>query len=390
VGVDVPVTGLCDERFSAVREAFVGNFSDGGEVGAGVCVIVDGDVMVDLIGGWADATATRRWQPDTMVNVYSAGKALVALLALQLVDAGHIGLDDPVASVWPEFGVGGKRAATLRQALCHQAGVPAIREPLTNDDLWNWNRMANALAATEAWWEPGTRHTYHTNTYGHLIGEIVRRITGEMPGARLRNIIDPLGADVWWGVPAAEQHRCADVIWAPPAGLGGAGSSNTAGRPDEATNGVTNEATMIRLGYINPPGYSSIGVVNTPQWRTAQVPSTNGHATATGLARVYSALLQPGRLLSPELLAEATRPQSEGYCPVLGEEATFGLGFKPTTVRRPFGPNPRGFGHFGTGGAVGFADPDAGVAFGYVMNDVIPRWQSSRNRALIEAVYRSL
>jgi CubicO group peptidase (beta-lactamase class C family) len=381
--VDVSVTGSCDERFRAVREAFVGNFSERGEVGAGVCVIVHGHVVVDLVDGWADAAETKRWQPDTMVNVYSVGKALIALLALQLVDAGHITLDDPVASVWPEFGVGGKSKATLRQALCHQAGVPAIREPLTNDDLWNWNRMANALAATEAWWEPGTRHTYHTNTYGHLIGEIVRRITGDMPGSRLRDVVAPLGADVWWGVPEAEQHRCADVIWAPPVG-----------RPDEATNAVTNEAVneaaMIRLGYVNPPGYSSIGVVNSPPWRSAQVPSTNGHATATGLARIYSALLQPGQLLSPELLVEATRPQSEGFCPVLGEEATFGLGFKPTTVRRPFGPNPRSFGHFGTGGAVGFADPDAGVAFGYVMNQVIPRWQSSRNRALIEAVYRSI
>jgi CubicO group peptidase (beta-lactamase class C family) len=133
-----------------------------------------------------------------------------------------------------------------------------------------------------------------------------------------------------------------------------------------------------------------MGVVNTPEWRSAQVPSTNGHATATGVARFYEALLEPGRLLSPELLAEATRAQSVGFCPVLGEEVTFGLGFKPTTPRRPFGPNPGSFGHFGTGGALGFADPQVGIAFGYVMNHVIPRWQSTRNRSLMEALYRCL
>ncbi len=147
------------------------------------------------------------------------------------------------------------------------------------------------------------------------------------------------------------------------------------------------DARMTFLSYFNPPGYCSAGVVNTPEWRSAQIPATNGHGSATGVARIYAALLERGRLLSPELLAEATRAQSEGYCPTLGEEVTFGLGFKPTTPRRPFGPNPRSFGHFGTGGSLGFADPDTGIAFGYVMNHVIPRWQSTRNRALIDAVY---
>jgi len=147
---------------------------------------------------------------------------------------------------------------------------------------------------------------------------------------------------------------------------------------------------MVMLGYFNPPGFASTGVVNTPDWRGAQVPSTNGHGTAAGVARIYGALLESGRLLSPDLLAEATRPQSVGFCPVLGEEVSFGLGFQPTVPHRPFGPNPHSFGHFGTGGSLGFADPDTGLAFGYVMNHVIPRWQSTRNRALIEAVYASL
>ena len=162
-----------------------------------------------------------------------------------------IGLDDPVASVWPEFAAGAK-TGRLRHALCHRAGVPAIREPLTNDDLGDWERMAAALAATEPWWEPGTRHAYHTNTYGHLIGEVVRRVTAG-PGARLAAVVGPLDADLTRR-PAAEQHRWADVVWA-------------AGAPAVTGPHAQGDARMERLGYFNPPGYSSMGVVNTPAWR---------------------------------------------------------------------------------------------------------------------------
>ena len=377
--VSAPISGSCDPRFLQVRTEFTRNFTERGEVGAGVCIIVENQVVVDLVGGWSDEERGRPWLPDTMVDFYSVGKAFIALLALQLIDSGEVGLDEPVASVWPEFAAAGKEAATIRQALCHRAGVPAIREPMTNSDLWNWDRMADALAATEPWWEPGARHAYHTNTYGHLIGEIVHRASGETCSSRLRDLASTLGADLWFGVPKSEQYRCAEVVW------GGSGSSQ-----DVRFDDLRGDELMTMLSYFNPPGYSSMGVVNTPEWRAAHVPSTNGHGTANGVARMYQALLQPGLLLSEALLAEATSPQSTGYCPVLGEEVTFGLGFKPTTPRRPFGPNPRSFGHFGTGGAVGFADPDAGVAFGYVMNHVIPRWQSTRNRALIGALYDSL
>jgi len=382
-GVDAPISGTCERRFTAVREAFAQNFADRGEVGAAVCVIIDGHVVVDLVGGWADATGLRRWEPDTLVDFYSVGKPMVALLALQLVDAGLIDLDDPIASVWPEFTAEGKGATTLRHALCHRAGVPAIREPLHNDDLWDWDRMTGALAATAPWWEPGTRHAYHTNTYGHLIGEVIRRVSGETCAARLAATTDRLGADLWFGVPPSEQHRCAEVIFVatPPS------------EPVDSTE-LFGDELMARLSYFNPRGYSSMGVVNSPEWRAALVPSTNGHGTASGIARLYAALLgrdrDCDRLLSAELLTEATTPQSQGYCPILGEEVTFGLGFKPTVPRRPFGPNQHSFGHFGTGGAVGFADPDAGISFGYAMNHVIPRWQSSRNRALIDALYGSL
>ncbi len=374
-------SGRCEPRFTAVRDEFARNFAERGEVGAAICVIHEGKPVVDLVGGWADRERSRPWTPHTLVNYYSVGKALVALSVLQLVDAGEIDLDDPIATVWPEFAAEGKGGATIRHALCHRAGVPAIRQRMTNDDLWSWTRMTDALAATAPFWEPGTRHAYHTNTYGHLVGEIGRRVTGLMPGDWLRGVADPLDADVWWGLSDSEQARCAELLWNGP---------NPGVVADFDFSPFAGDELMTMMSYFNPPGYSSAGLVNTREWRAAQVPATNGHGTATGVARIYAALLEPGRLLSPAVLAEATRPQSEGFCPVLGEEVTFGLGFKPTTPRRPFGPNPRAFGHFGTGGALGMADPEAGIAIGYVMNDVIPRWQSTRNRSLIDAVYRSL
>jgi CubicO group peptidase (beta-lactamase class C family) len=340
--------------------------------------------VVDLAGGWSDEARRARWRQDTLVDFYSVGKAFVALLALRHVDAGRIGLDDPIATVWPEFAAEGKDAATLRHGLCHRAGVPAIRRPLSNDDLWDWDAMAGALARTVPWWEPGTRHAYHTNTYGHLVGEVVRRLGRASCRDQLADLAAGVGADVHVGVPVSDAHRCAEVLFMAPGG----DIERPAQHVDFAA--LEGDRLMEMLSYFNPSGYSSMGVVNTPEWRRAEVPSTNGHGTAAGVARIYAALLEPGRLLSGDLLSEATRPQSEGFCPILHEEVTFGLGFKPTVPRRPFGPNPHSFGHFGTGGAVGFADPDAGVAFGYVMNHVIPRWQSTRNRALIEALYRAL
>jgi CubicO group peptidase (beta-lactamase class C family) len=376
---EVPITGSCDQRFAAVREEFIRNFAERNEVGAAVCVIVDGATVVDLAGGWADQETRTPWHLDTLVNFYSVGKAFLGVCVLQLVDAGMVALDEPIASVWPEFASGGKESATLRHALCHRAGVPAIRSPLTNEDLWDWDRMVAALASTEPWWEPGTRHAYHTNTFGHLNGEVIRRVTGEMPAQRLAGVAGPLGADVHVGVPTGELGRCATVIFAAPERIG-----------ELDLDTLDDDQRMEMLSYFNPPGYSSMEVVNTSEWRAAQVPSTNGHGTARGVACVYDALLQPGRLVSRDLLAEAVAPQSEGFCPILHEEVTFGLGFKPTVPRRPFGPNPKSFGHFGTGGSVGFADPEARVAFGYVMNHVIPRWQSTRNRALIDAVYAAL
>lgn len=381
----IPVDGVCDRAFHAVREAFAANFS-AGELGAACSIVVDGRVVVDLWGGWSDAGRTRAWQRDTIVNAYSVGKPIVALALLQCVARGDVDLDAPAGRWWPELAAA-QQGATVRHVLCHRAGVPAIREPLPNDALWDWDVMCRALAATEPWWEPGTRHAYHTNTYGHLVGELARRIGGRLPGIWLRDALaGPLGADLAWGLGPADQARCADVVWE---------SDLDTGIEWFLANATTDEQRMLALGYANPPGYSSIGVVNTAEWRAAQVPSTNLHATARGVARVYSALAAGGTVdgvtvLDADVLEEATRPQSEGWCPVLEREATFGLGFQPTRPDRPFGSNAGSFGHFGSGGALGFADPAARVGFGYVMNAVKPRWQSPRNRALVDALYECL
>lgn len=375
----VPVEGHVAPGFEAVRAAFEANATEHGELGAAVTAIVGGEVVVDLWGGWADAARTRPWRADTLVNSYSVGKGVVSVLLLQLVDRGAIGLDDPVADAWPDFVRAGKAGVTVRHALSHQAGVPAIRERLTNDDLWDFDRMCAALAATEPWFAPGSRHVYHTNTFGHLVGGLIRHLTGRTPGEVLRTVTEPLDADLWFGLPDHEHHRCAEVVFDAPAALS----------PDLLDGDLTDEQRMIASGYVNPPGYSSSGVVNTPEWRRAEVPSTNGQFTARGVARFYEAL-RTGRLLSDDLLAEAVTPQASGPCPVLGQDVTFGLGLQPWTEHRPFGRNPGGYGHYGSGGALGFADPVAEVAFGYVMNHVIPRWQSPRNRGLVDALYACL
>ena len=368
-----------------MREAFVENFDDG-EVGAACSIDINGSAVVDLWAGWSDAGRTRPWRHDTLVNVYSVGKPIIALMLLQCVAREAVSLDSPASAIWPEC-IAAQRGATVRHALCHRAGVPAVREVLTNSALWDWEAMCGAVAATEPWWTPGARHVYHANTYGHLIGELARRVDHRLPGAWLRDeIAGPLGIDLAWGVDAESQRRCADIVWE-------GGSA-----PDPAVfaeGALSDEQTMVMLGYVNPPGYSGIGVVNTPTWRAAQVPSTNLHATARGVARLYSALAAGGAIdgvhvLDDDLLAEAISPQSEDWCPVLERAVTFGLGFQPTRSDRPFGPNTRSFGHYGTGGAVGFADPLAGVGFGYVMNAVKPRWQSTRNRRLVDALYACL
>ena len=305
---EVPVSGRCHDRFAPVRDAFAANFVERGEVGAGLAVFVGGEPVVDLVGGWVDADRTRPWQEDTLVDVYSVGKAFVALLLLQLVDEGLVGLDDPLAAVWPEF-------ADRRQGVGHRPPrpLPSGRRARPSGSPWSTPICGTVATMTDAagrhrarGGSRATRHAYHTNTYGHLIGEPVRR-------AHRRPSGDPPPGPGRWSAPTCasvspttEQRRAAPTSCGP----------SVAPPPEIDPGSLTGDQRMVAmLSYFNPPGYSSVGVVNTPQWRATQVPSTNTHATAAGVARIYRALLEPGLLLSPDLLAEATSPQSVGLLP---------------------------------------------------------------------------
>jgi CubicO group peptidase (beta-lactamase class C family) len=375
------VEGFCDPGFSALRAAFAENFASRGEPGAAVAVAVNGRVVADLWGGWRDAARTRPWARDTRVNFFSVSKALCAIAALRLVERGIVDLDAPVARLWPEFAQGGKDAVTVRQILSHRAGLPSIAEPLPEGAALDWTRMTDALARQEPWWEPGTAHGYHVNTFGFLVGEVVRRATGRSIGTLLReDIARPLGADVHIGLPAREHDRVAEFLW--PA------VPHSEGMPDAAQR-------MRFNAYWNPPGISGAGWVNRPDWRCAEIPSTNGHGTARGVARIYAALANGGAIdgvaiLARETLAAATVEHSCGHDLINDRPSRFGLGFQLTQAGRPLGPNQGAFGHFGAGGSLGFCDPQSGVAFGYVTNDMGPRWQNPRNKALIDAVYASL
>jgi len=312
------------------------------------------------------------------VNAFSVGKGLVATCAARLAGQRRLDLDTTVAAYWPEFAAAGKDQITLRQLLSHQAGLPAISRPLPPGAMLDWTAMTDALAAQEPWWAPGRGHGYHVNTFGFLAGEVIRRVTGATVGEYLRTeVAGPLGADVHIGLPAAEHARVATFVWPDlPPGLG-------AGPP------------MQHNAYFNPVDLSGHGIVNSPRWRSAEIPSANLHATARGVARVYAALAAGGRLDGTEIvdraaLAEAATEHAYGQDLVLDRPSRFGLGFQLTQPERPIGPGPATFGHFGAGGSLGFCDPEAGLAFGYVLNQMGPRWQNPRTRALIDAAYECL
>ena len=382
---DVPeIHGACDARFAGVRSAMAKNFRDHGEVGAAVAITVDGRPVVDLWAGWADGGHTRAWEHDTLVNVFSVGKAMAALSLLILVERGQVDLDAPAARYWPEFAARGKDGVTVRMLLGHRGGLPAIRHPLPSGAMYDWRLMTAALAEEDPWWEPGRLHGYHVNTFGFLIGEIVRRVSGESVDAFFRRVVaGPLAADFHFGIGPEYDARTADYFFA-----------NESPRI-VAENDDTERRFLLGCVYANPPGIIGLGTVNTREWRAAVMPSTNGHATARAVARIYSALACGGavdgvRIQQPETIEQAIAEVSCGPDVVLGRPSRFGLGFQLTQPERPLGPNPRTFGHFGAGGALGFADPDARLAFAYTMNQAGPRFQSPCTKALIAAAYAPL
>jgi len=382
------VHGICDVRFERVREALGENFTKHGEVGASLAVMVDGRMIVDVWAGHADAERMRPWERDTIVNAWSTTKGIVATCAHRLADQGRLDLDAPVAKYWPEFAQAGKTEIPVRYLLSHQAGLPAIRKPLPLGAAFDWDMMTTALAEEEPWWEPGTKHGYHAFTYGWLIGEVIRRITGQSLGTYFRKeVAEPLGLDFHIGLGAEHDARTAEIS----ADLPQPGDTNF------VIEMLQDPESMAFKVLANPPDLFQPGVVNTREWRAAEIPAANGHGNARAIARLYGALARGGeldgvRILSPEAIERATVEQASGKDEVLGLNLRTALGFVLTSADATMGPNPRAFGHSGAGGSLGFADPDAKLGFGYAMNRMIqentlndPRWGP-----MIDAVYASL
>ncbi|WP_055489368.1 serine hydrolase domain-containing protein [Streptomyces sp. TP-A0356] len=381
------VDGRCDPRFAAVRAAFEENFRGREELGAAVAVTLDGQTVVDLWGGWSDAARTRPWERDTVVNVWSTTKGPAALCLHILADRGLLDLDAPVAAYWPEFVAAGKESVLVRHLLSHRAGLAGLREPHSLDQLYDWELTVARLAATEPWWEPGTRSGYHALTYGFLVGEVVRRVTGLLPSAFLeREVTGPLGIDFTIGLPEKEAGRVAELV-RPPA----------ASTSEQAA--IFAQLAPVALAALANPLVGA-AEANTPEWRAAELPALNGHGTARAVAALYGILAGRGswgerRVLSPEA-AERVR-EGQGGCRDLvlgvgfGRDTEIGLGLWLSGPEGSYGPNPRAFGHDGLGGSCGLADPEAGVSLGYVMNRMGTHIADDpRKMALVDALYSAL
>ena len=382
------IDGHCDPRFTGVREAFFRNFTERGDFGAAVCVYLDGVRVVDCWGGHADAARTRAWTADTIVSVASTTKGMVALCAHMLAERGKLDLDAPVARYWPEFAQADKEEIRVRWLLSHRAGLPAIRPTLPAEALFDWSAMTGALAESRPWWTPGSQHGYHAITYGHLVGEVIRRVDGRTVGAFLRDeVTGPLRADFFIGVPEEIDARAAVVLPPPP--------------PAEPTIWDTILADPDSVSgrtFLNPPRTADL--VNTRAWRAAEIPAANGHTSARGVARVYAALARGGeldtvRLLAPATIDRAIVVQSSGRDAVLTLPTRFATGFMLAHPGGLFecGPGRRTFGHPGRGGSIGFADPEARLGFGYVTNQYVTgtaRHPDRRVASLVAATYAAL
>jgi CubicO group peptidase (beta-lactamase class C family) len=386
------VDGDVDPRFAELRDLFEQSFARGLEVGAAVAVTLDGEPVVDLWGGFADQARTRPWERDTLVNLYSSTKGVTALCAHRLIERGDLDLDAPVAAYWPEFAQAGKTTITVRWVLSHRAGLPAIRRQLPPEALYQSEAMTTAIAEERPWWVPGRQHGYHALTFGWLLGELVRRVTGKSVGRYFSDeVAAPLGLDLHIGLADAHHARVAEMSAMARPVAGDAGQQRFAAQFAVAPDGIT------ALAYMNPP--SMAFGPNLPEWRRAEIPAANGHGTARALARMYGALAIGGRLddvhlLNGSSIRRCLEEQSRGHDPVLLVTSRFSLGFmlsQPDVPNGSFGPNRDTFGHPGAGGSVGFADLNARVGFAYVMNKMGPHLLlDPRPVALIDALYRAL
>jgi CubicO group peptidase (beta-lactamase class C family) len=370
------IDGHCDERFARVASALERQLTRGEDVGASVAVALHGELVVDLWGGFADGARVTPWRRDSITNVMSTTKTMVALSALVLVDTGDLDLDGRVATYWPEFAQAGKREIRVRDVLGHTAGLPAFDHDLEPSDLADWERCTSTLAAQAPRWEPWTKPGYHALTQGFLIGEVIRRITGTSVGALFRSeLAEPLGgAEFWIGLPAALDDRVAPLL---PA-------------PGEPTSPPPDAPELAVRAQYNP--IVSAAATSEAFWRRAEVPAANGHGNARGVATVQALVSNRGEALGRRLLSERAvsaifTEQANGRDLVLLVPVRWGIGYGLASGSMPIGPRACQWG--GHGGSVVFSDQDSGLTVAYVMNQMrIGR--DSRGAAIIAAAKTSI
>ena len=352
---DGAVDGFIHDRFAPVRAAFEANLANGSDVGASYCATIDGEVVVDLWGGFADAARTRPWERDTIINVYSTTKTMTALTALLVADRGDLDFDAPVAKYWPEFAANGKQDVKVSHLMSHSAGLSGWKEPISPEDLYDWDKMTSLLAAQAPFWEPGTASGYHAITQGYLVGEVVRRVTGKSLGTVFREeIAEPLGADFHIGLPASEDARVAELIPPPPGG--------------GIADGVQTE---LQHNMSHNPGVDVLAT-RTREWRGAEIPAAGGTGNARSIALVHTILANGGvargkRFMSEAGCRKALELQIEGQDLILAMPARFGMGFGLGGGTLPL-PNPNTIFWGGYGGSLVIIDMDAHTTFGYAMN----------------------
>jgi CubicO group peptidase (beta-lactamase class C family) len=382
----IDVEGAVAPGFEGVRDAFARNFRDHDEVGAAFALHIEGEKVVDIWAGVADPATDRRYAEDTLQLVFSTTKGATAICANRLAERGELDVDAPVVEYWPEFAAAGKEEIPVRWLLCHKAGLPYVDAELDLADACAWDPVIHALEAQAPYWEPGSAHGYHATTYGWLVGEVIRRVSGKSLGALFADeVADPLGLEFWIGLPAEQEPRVAPLI--------------ELERPTDPDILALYEMfvgpeTVTGRALGAPSGvFLEEGVWNRPEVRAACIPAANGVTNARSLSRMYAACIgeiDGVRLLSPEQVARASEVQTEGSDKVIYLETKFGLGFMLSSPFSPFG-GPAGFGHPGAGGSVGFADPDHGVGFGYVMNKMQQNLAGDpRTLGLVRATYDAL
>lgn len=393
-GPSASVEGRCDERFAEVGREFERNFSQRGELGASLCVMLGGAPVVDLWGGVADAARGTPWQRDTLSIVFSCTKGAVALCAHRLASLGKLDLDAPIREIWPELARDDKKDATVRMALDHTLGLPVFRTPLAPGDCTRWDTMVERLEAEPPFWKPGTRHGYHMINFGWTVGELVRRASGRSLGEFFREeIAEPLGLDFWIGLPEQHEPRVAPVSLAVPA------PGTPLGEFTQAL--ITQPQSLQALSLLNTGGFDP----NSRACHAAQIGGAGGITNARGLAGMYAPLANGGELGKVKLVDRDTLARMGQVSSATHEDLTlllpmrFALGFMKSIDNRRRARGDRdssilsaaAFGHGGAGGSLGFADPEAGLSFGYTMNRMgLGVLLNERGQSLVDAVYRCL